>query len=63
MTNTQYCAGLKRLGLTIVGAAEHFGFARRQAQRYASGEAPIPDLLAKVMKLLLAGKLTLEDLA
>jgi len=62
MTYTQYRAALKKLGLTIVGAADPFCLSRRHAQRIAAGDAPIPDLLARVVKLLLAGRLTLADL-
>jgi len=45
-----------------VGAADPFCLSRRHAQRIAAGDAPIPDLLARVVKLLLAGRLTLADL-
>ena len=62
MTPTQDKAAIKKLGMTIVGAGPYFGLGRRQAQRLASGEAPIPMLVERVVKLLLAGKITKEDL-
>lgn len=61
MTKTQYRAALKKLGLTVVGAAPYFGCGRRAVQNYAGGR-PIPPLLQKVIGLLLRGKITLEDL-
>ncbi len=62
MTPAQYKAALKRLDLTIVGAGRYFGFATRQAQRFASGEAPIPHLVEKVLRFLNDGKIKKEDL-
>lgn len=62
LTPTQYKAALKRLDLTIVGAAPFFGISRRQAQRIAA-EGPIPKLVARVIKLLLDGTLKKEDLS
>lgn len=60
MTPTAYKAALKRLEITIVGAAPYFGISRRQAQRIAA--AGPSDLVAKVVKLLLDGKIKKEDL-
>lgn len=60
MTKTQYRAALKKLGLTIVGAARFFHCSPRSAQNYASGR--IPRLTAKVIELLLSGKIKKEDL-
>ena len=64
MTNKQYVAALKKLGLTTREAGTLLGFARRQSQRFAGvgGEtAPIPHLVGKVVQLLLDGKITMED--
>lgn len=61
MTTNQYNSGLKKLGITIVGAAPYFGISRRHAQRIAA-DGPVPDLVAKVMTLMLAGKIKKEDL-
>lgn len=62
MTHHQYRAALKKLGLSIVGAGFYFGLSRRQAQRIAAGDSPVPQLLGEVVALLLDGKLKLEDL-
>jgi hypothetical protein len=62
VTPAKYRAALKNLGITIVGAALYFGIGRRQAQRIAAGDGPVPNLVAKVIDLLIAGKLKKEDL-
>lgn len=51
MTSAQYRKLLERLGLTIVGAAPVLGISRRQAQRYAEGNA-IPGPVAKLVWLM-----------
>lgn len=61
MTPAQYRAALKTLDITIVGAATYFGGSRRQAQRIAA-EGPVPKLVEKVIKFLIDGKLSKEDL-
>jgi hypothetical protein len=61
LTPTQYRHALKKLDITIVGAAPYFGISRRQAQRIAA-EGPIPKLIEKVLELLAEGKLKKEDL-
>ena len=63
MTPTKYKAAISKLEISIVGAAPFFGISRRQAQRIASGESPVPKLVEKVLTLLLAGKLKKEDLS
>jgi hypothetical protein len=62
VTPSKYRAALKSLGITIVGAALYFGIGRRQAQRIAAGTNGVPKLVAKVIELLIAGKLRKEDL-
>jgi hypothetical protein len=62
MTPMQYREALGKLGLTIVGAGPYFGLAPRQCQRLASGESPVPELVEKVIILLLSGRICLADL-
>lgn len=62
MNPKTYKAAISKLEITIVGAATYFGIGRRQAQRIAAGDAPVPKLIEKVLTLLLAGKLKKEDL-
>ena len=61
MTPIQYKSALKKLEITIVGAAPYFGISRRQAQRIAA-TGPVPDLIAKTIKMLLEEKIKKEDL-
>lgn len=53
MTKTQYRSALKKLGLSIVGAAPVLGIGRRQSQRYAAGD-PVPETVAKLLACYLA---------
>jgi len=51
MTANQYRAALTKLELSIVGAAPYLGISRRQSQRIAAGESPVPEPLAKLLRL------------
>jgi hypothetical protein len=63
MGKGQYNAALKKLGLSVPEAGELFGYKRRQGYRFAKvGDDPIPRPVEKFVKLLLAGKITVEDL-
>lgn len=53
MTANQYRAALKKLGLSIVGAAPVLGISRRQSQRIAAGESPVSEPVAKLLRLML----------
>ena len=61
MTSQQYRAALDKLHLTIVGAAPLLGLSRRQSQRIAAG-SPVPKLVEKVLRLMVKGRITVEDL-
>ena len=61
MTPNQYRSALAQLELTIVGAAPMLGISRRQSQRLAA-TGPVPPLIAKILHLLVAGRLNKEDL-
>jgi hypothetical protein len=62
MTPAQYKKHLADAELTIVGAAPYLGISRRQSQRLAAGDAPIPDPVAKLLKLIATEKIKKEDL-
>jgi hypothetical protein len=53
MTPAQYTAALRMLGLTTAAAAPVLGILRRQSFRYAAGDAPIPEVVAKLVRALL----------
>lgn len=60
MTQAQYCAALSALKLTIVGAAPIVGISRRQAQRIAAGDSPVPEPVSKLLKLIIKHKIKPE---
>jgi hypothetical protein len=62
MTTAEYRSALDRLGLSIVGSAEHLGLSRRQSQRYANGTSPIADPVAKLLRLAIRIGLSADDL-
>jgi hypothetical protein len=53
MTPLQYRAACDKLGLTIVGSGPVLGVSKRQAQRYAHGEQPIPETVAKLLRAMI----------
>jgi hypothetical protein len=61
MTAKQFQAAIDRLGLSQVAAARLFGSDPRTARRWALGERDVPECVAIVLRLLLAGKITIED--
>lgn len=54
MTAPQYNAALAKLDLTPYGAARVLGISLRQSHRYASGEQPIKETIAKLLACYLA---------
>jgi hypothetical protein len=62
MTTEEYRAALYKLGLSIVGSAEHLGVSHRQSQRYANGTSPVADPVAKLLRLAIRIGLTADDL-
>lgn len=61
MTPNQYRAALKALDLSQHRAAAVLGVAPRTSAGYALGEYGIPEPVAKLLRLLVARKITLED--
>jgi len=51
MTPTQYRAAIKALGLSQHLAGDWLGIGRRTSQGYALGESPVPEPLAKLLRL------------
>lgn len=63
MTANQFRAALDRLDLSQVGAARLFGYADgRAVRRYVSGERTVPEPVAILLRLMLAGKITVDDI-
>lgn len=61
MTPTQYKTALAKLGLSQERAGVLFGKAKRTGQSWALGEAAVPEPVAILLRLLIAGKITIED--
>jgi hypothetical protein len=62
MTSDQYRAKLEKLGLSIVGCAPYIGISRRQSQRIAAGESPVPMPVAKLLSIVVKHEISLEEL-
>ena len=62
MTATQFRATLDRLDLTQVGAARLLGSDERTVRRWASGDRTIPQAVVIMLRLLVAKKITIEDI-
>jgi hypothetical protein len=62
MTAKQYQAAIDRLGLSQLGAARLFGADGRTSRRWASGERSVPETVAILLRLMIAGKITADDI-
>ena len=62
MTPAEFRAALDRLGLSQVGAARLLGYGGRTAQHWAAGTAEIPPAVAILLRLLLAGIVSVEQI-
>jgi len=61
MNSKQFRAALARIGLSQVGAARLFGADPRTARRWALDDRPVPESIAVLLRLMVAGKITVED--
>jgi hypothetical protein len=62
MTATQYRAALAELALSQSAAARLFGAAGRTSRRWAWGERAVPPTVAILLRLMLDGHLTIEQI-
>jgi hypothetical protein len=62
MTAAQFKAALHRLGLSVYACPPAIGLSWRQAQRIAQGHSPVPQPVAKLLRLALRLNLTAEYL-
>lgn len=62
MTPNQFRNALDRLGLSQLGAARLFDADGRTARRWALGERSVPPGVAILLRLLMAGKITADDI-
>ena len=62
MTAKQYLKAIERLGISQLGAGRMLGISNRHAQRFASGDSPIPEPVARLLWLMEYLNLTEDDL-
>jgi hypothetical protein len=62
MTAKQFQNAIDRLGLSQVGAARLVGADPRTARRWALGERSVPEAVAIILRLMLAGKISADDI-
>ena len=62
MTANQYRATYKKLGYSQEGVAELLGIGKRTSQGYALDEYPVPGPMAILLRLLVAGKISVKDI-
>lgn len=62
MTPQQFRSTLDRLGLSQLGVGRLLGTGERTPRRWASGESEIPTHVAALLRLMLRGKITAEDI-
>ena len=61
MTPIQYKSAIKALGLSQERAGDWLGIGRRTSQGYALGEYPVPEPVAKLLRLCVKLGLNPED--
>jgi len=61
MTPDQYKKAIKKLGLSQERAGEFLGVSPRTSQGYALGEYPVPEAIAKLLRLMTRLDLTPEE--
>lgn len=62
MTPNQFRSALSRLDLSQVRAAKLLGADERTARRWAAGDRGIPPTAEILLRLMLAGKVTADDI-
>lgn len=62
MTAEQFQSAIDRLGLSQVGAARLVGADPRTGRRWALDERAVPESVAILLRLMLAGKVTADDI-
>lgn len=62
MTPTQFQTAIDRLGLSQVAAAKLVKADPRTARKWVAGVNKVPECVAILLRLLLAGKVTVTDI-
>lgn len=61
MSATAFSRALDKLGLSVYASRKVIGLSLRQSQRVAAGESPVPRPVAKLITLLLKGRITVKE--
>jgi DNA-binding transcriptional regulator YiaG len=61
MTPTEFRRIMDSLGLTQTGVSSVFGISDRAIRAWLTGERGIPEPLAKLLRLVVAGKVSVDD--
>lgn len=61
MSPAQFRAAIDKLGLSQERAGLWLGLSARQGQRYATGDAEIPEPVAKLLRLVIRLKVPLNE--
>lgn len=61
MTPTQFRAAIEKLGLSQEKSGLWLGLSARQGQRYATGDAEIPEPVAKLLRLVIRLKIPIDE--
>jgi hypothetical protein len=61
VTKKQYRKAIEAVGLSQVKASVFFGVDRKTSPRWARGESPIPESVAKLLRVMIHYKITPAD--
>jgi hypothetical protein len=61
MTSAQYRTALAALGLSQARAADFLGVSLKQSQRWANRHAPVPEAVAKLLRLMVQLHLSVTE--
>lgn len=61
MTPLEYKAAIRNLGLSQHAAGDWLGIGRRTSQGYALGDSPVPEPVAKLLRLCIVLKINPEE--
>lgn len=63
MTSAQYRTALALLGLSQAGAADFLGVSLKQSQRWANRHTPVPEAVAKLLRLMVSHGLSVAEVS
>lgn len=61
MTHADFRQTIERLGLSQTGVSRALGVSDRHVRRWIAGDTQVPEPIAKLLRLMAAGKLTADE--